>query len=376
MFDAVAEMTPAGDRAAQIAREVAARYGVAVRPEAVQVLPVGVSSFVYPVWDGAHLVLPADHAATWHRKSKAAFSAHRTARGDAVVQARRAQLPGLLAEGLTDAQISDRLGVTMSVVAQDRHRLGLRCNPAPLAHVVASNTRLDIAMRLVAGGKGLDDIAATVGIKVDGLRRALIKRGVKLPRKNAVASTGVVGSKAHAARQLLRDGLSVAEVHAQTGVSYTRIRTLAKGLGLDVPARPVMPRSERRAAAEAVAARRARIAAGLAQGVPVLDLFKAETSANRAFHSDCMALGLAWPVPGLAEHLRGLWPSRGEGSVAQMVALRRADVARLIGQGMDRRGVAADLGISLKVLALDIRALGLDVPKVARRGMFLNRVAS
>lgn len=378
MFDAGPMVPVDEDRAARVAAEVAARYGVAVCPSVVSVVPPGGTAFVYPVWDGRHLVVPEAHAANWRKASRAAYVVHKraVARTESAAQLRRAQVAEWVGAGLTDPEIAERLGVARACVQQDRALLKLPGNPAPHAHVVAAQTRMDIAVQLVAQGVDLVQIAATVGMKMDGLRRAMKARGLAVPPKRR-APLVIAGSKAERVRDRLRAGLSVAEMVAEFGMPWHRVRELARSVGISVADRPAVAPSETRAARQAVAARRARIAAGLAQGRDVLDLFKAERSANRAFHSDCMALGLPWPVPGLAQHLADLRKQHLAASPAALsVAQRRAEVARMAGEGAARRDMAAALGISLKVLAVDIHVQGLSVPHVPRRGAFYHRAVS
>lgn len=126
-------------REQQIAAEVAARYGVTVRPSAVQVLPTGASAWAAPVWDGQMLRYPdAD------KRKKAMQAAHyRRARvGQAMreaqdrprltaMQERRAAVRILHGEGLWQSEIARRLAVNYTTIAADHQALGLVPVKAP-----------------------------------------------------------------------------------------------------------------------------------------------------------------------------------------------------------------------------------------------------
>lgn len=124
------------DYAARVAADVAARYGVVVRPAVVQQVPAGVSGLPQPVWNGVYLVYPDPVKAqnSWRGRAKP-VSEKRKGLADPVVHARRLRVAELHAQGLGDAEIAEAAGIEFRCVMADRRHLRLRANAS--RHAVA-----------------------------------------------------------------------------------------------------------------------------------------------------------------------------------------------------------------------------------------------
>ena len=141
----------------QIAADVARRYGCPVDPDRVRILPAGATSRPLPVWNGRRLVDP-DFKATAKRAAQSAWA---RSRGGPLAIERRLALPALVAAGLTDVQIANRLDVPVSTVVYDRGRLGLRAN-----HGLTAQRRAKVAqiVALACGALTVRQLAVATGV--------------------------------------------------------------------------------------------------------------------------------------------------------------------------------------------------------------------
>jgi len=163
---------PASETAAQIA----ARYGLPLAPgAAVRQIPRGTSGQPLPVWRGNALRYPdpEDQRNRWGHGGGIAAARH------AAALSRRAQLAQLHAEGLTDAQLADRLGVNTATIAADRKILGLAVNPV---HVARAADRIARIRGLISAGWDDAQIAAELGLTVNYLRLSARVRKPAAPR--------------------------------------------------------------------------------------------------------------------------------------------------------------------------------------------------
>ncbi len=396
MFDAAGSFGPVlggrdgdADHARRVAADVARRYGVAVSPDVVQVVPSGLTAFVFPVWDGKHLVMPEGKVSehSWRVRSNAEAKRHRldvASEQWPEVVARRAQVSDLHHQGKTDREIATVLSVTIGTVQNDRYRLGLTVNRAVqhYPHAAEAQARLARAAQLVRAGQPLRDVAGVIGVSYEHLRRELRKiydgpLPVR-PRKQAsqILSMGQAGA-------------SLTAIARVTKAKKSRIVKLLADHGVTLVQAAPRPPSRYEVKAGIVAARRARMADMIAAGVPLLDIYQTLRPACGAFRNDCLALGQVWPVPGLdALHLSEKLAQMRRTRAAKLgrlpdvpkplspVQIRQGQVAGMVAQGMDRRAMADALGIDLPLLASDIRQLGLCVPFMPKGGKTYERKRS
>lgn len=154
------------DRARQVAAEVAARYGVAVSPDVVRLIPRGVSSESVAVWDGVALRYPdgAERVrgiSRAHWAAQAAAARQRQAVAPHVAE-RREALRALHGAGLDASAIAVRLGVSYGVIYQDHAALTLDLNPHQRGPDSTVQARRDLIARMAAEGAAADQIAAAI----------------------------------------------------------------------------------------------------------------------------------------------------------------------------------------------------------------------
>ena len=396
MFDAAGQFgqtlgqgSSAADHARRVAEDVARRYGVQVNPDVVQVVQPGLTAYVFPIWDGKHLVMPEGKvsALSWRVKSKVEARRHRLDVASdqwPQVTERRAQVADLHHQGKTDREIATALAVPIQTVGNDRYRLGLTLNRSalPHPHAAEAKARLTRAAQLVRGGQPLVDVAAALGVTYEHLRRELRKvYDGPLPVKPRKQAAQIL--------QLGQAGASLTAIARVTKAKKSRIAKLLEDRGLAVVVDAARPASAYQVKQEAVAARRARMAEMIAAGVPLLEIYQILRPPCGAFRTDCLALGQVWPVPGLdALHLSEKLAQLRRARVAKLarspgvpkplsaMQIRRARVAEMVGQGMTRQAMADALGVPLDMVASDIRHLGLCVPFMPKGGKTYERKRS
>lgn len=358
------------DYAARVARDVAARYGVAVAPAVVRVVPPGASGLPQVVW------VPNEHgggqlqftAPTPWNGSAGVAARKRRRRGIATspeVLARREAVRAAHAEGLHDMAIAERLAVSSATVQADRHVMDLLCNPAPQAPSVASIRRrqnAETVARLHADG--LTDAAMAAALKLCTRTVAELRRELRLPanrNRGRVAPAGAAAvppspraqarqaraaERAAAVRRMEDEGLSVREIGVKLGLTPGYASKLRRGLGL-----PVRPTVAARAA-QSADQRREAVLAMLADGLT--DLQEIAGRADCSYDTlsrDLKRMG-RWPVlPG------PLTPAERQERIRGWVA-----------EGVPRRVMADRLAVPLALVARDLRALGLDAPRARPAG--------
>ncbi len=146
----------------------------AVARGAVTHIPRGVSGIPLPVWDGTKLVSGQPNAL---KKANDAF--WRRKRVDPALAERRRKLCELFAQGKSDKEIAEALGIALSSVKKDRKRAGLkrdRVKAQPKPKIKAprpSQGKRDEALALYQGGMKPADIAALMGMTPNAIRKYL-----------------------------------------------------------------------------------------------------------------------------------------------------------------------------------------------------------
>lgn len=370
------------DYAARVAAEVAARYGVAVQPEAVQRVDTGVSGRALPVWDGSQLVYP-----DWKEQKKRDQAAQVRARKLApVVSQRRQDVARLHAEGLHDRAIAEVLGIDRLDVQSERRALKLLANPSPVANTDAVLRAARIVAMHESGANELT-IAATVGLSLAYLRmiartrlgivlRPVVTEVVK-PQKPAPLSRQAAQALRRSELAALKvEEMTVAQIGARFGVSRVTVWLDLRAIGRSAAdvrkstvARAKAPRAVAgrqsratgvRAAARAkVAARRVDLAAmiaGLDRAVCAADLagFAAvHGSSLRALRDDMVAISQPWPKPAgnpvAARH-------RGRLNAARTA--RRELLAAWPVETLTVAELAARCGVTEPTICSDLQAIG------------------
>lgn len=358
------------DYAAAVARDVAARYGVPVDAGAVQIVPRGKSGYPPPVWvggkagDPGRLLWPPGHPLSKEGRRAASLKASRRrgAAGSPEIRSRRDLVRAAHAEGLHDMAIAEALQMRIKDVMNDRNVMGLRCNPAPKAASAASQQRAARAREIIRlHGEGLTDRAMAEALKVAlktvaiqrreiGLRANVASRARK-PAADAGARRQAIDDPARveAIRQMEAEGIPVKEMAERLGIGRGHASRLRRGLGL--PSRSTVAA----ASAETGEQRRAIIRTLLEKGETDLQVIAAAAGCGYdTLRRDLKRLG-RWPV-----------------APAPLTPAQRYDRLRaMLAEGLPRHEMAEKLGIPLALLARDLRALGVEVPRVlpkCRRG--------
>jgi hypothetical protein len=165
-------------RSAEIAAEVAARYGARVSPHTIKLVPRGVSAIPLPVWDAkSGYLVQGGPPGGWRGQTFVHGQRHTTPGGglSKAVQARRGRVAAMHAEGATVAQIAAALDAHDWSIRQDLTVLGL-----PLNREKQSVAPQVLAL-IGAGVTCADQLAAEVGVARKTVREIAIKAGVALP---------------------------------------------------------------------------------------------------------------------------------------------------------------------------------------------------
>lgn len=370
--------------AAEVAADVAARYGVAVAATAVQIVPVGVSARPLPVWNGKALVYPEEQRTSW-RKAQS-VRARVEQRSPRVVM-RRLQIADLHAQGLHDAAIVAALGLTISMVRYDRYAMHLPAHPDPAVAQTAEQ-RAGQVRALAAQGYGRDAIAAELGVHSDTVRmilRALQITCARQPRKRKPTVVKVRPVRAPSAADLRRAQLAqavadlgrpfvhadVVQWQAQFGVSRKALardfRALQLG-GLPAvppPVRAVRAKPVKIVVPSAAALRRAAMCQAVAAlGRPLVygdvAAFCAQFDvSDRLLWKDFRKCGLVWPSPGYGRAMPRAAVVADRATRDAATAARRARLREIDCPGMTLAALAAALDVSIPTLRRDVAEMGL-----------------
>ncbi|MFC3180472.1 DeoR family transcriptional regulator [Cypionkella sinensis] len=381
--------------AAQVAADVAARYGMPVSAKAVQLVPRGVSATPLPIWDGSQLVYTAEARTSWRSKQLANYR-NRNVSPKAIN--RRLQVAALHAEGLHDAAIAAQLGEHQSVVANDRKRLGLIAIPSRNSQVGREDRNASIRAYM-AQGWGAEAIAAEIGVSATTVKDVarnvlripfttsrkmiaaakpkpprLVKERAKQPVLVRVATAKPtarpsalqqVSQQRLAALRAMINGLGrdltradLDAYAAQIGRTTHQMRRDMASLELQWP-RPPNWRAmatirlspvERQAVRDR---RRADIAAMDLMQVTVADLMQQFGVSKQTISRDLAALQMRTKLPA-----RGL-----RGAIKDAVESHRAIIRDLHAKGADRAAIKQATGLGRNAISRHLKALGLHLPR-------------
>lgn len=377
--------------AAQVAADVAARYGVPVSAKAVQLVPRGVSAAPLPVWDGSQLVYTEASRDSWRNQRLASF---RNRNVSPKVVERRLKVAALHAEGLHDAAIAAQLGIYQSVVASDRKRLDLVANPSRNSEVGREERNASIRAYM-AQGWGAEAIAAEIGVsaatvkdvarnvlklpfaqmrKVKATPKAKVPRLPKvqvekparlsLPKVSPAPQPSLAQLRLISLRSMI-DGLgrdlTRADLDAYSvtiGRTISQLRRDLATLGLEWPRPPNWRRMatvrlspvERRAVQDK---RRADIDAMDLTAVTVADLVQKFGVTKETISRDLAVIGRSAMTP--ARVVCGV--------VKEAFDHNQAKVAALHAKGADRAEIQRATGLSRNALSRHLKTLGLHLPR-------------
>lgn len=357
-------------RKERIAAEVAARYGVQVMPDAVQIIPQGVSGFPGFVFDGFQLVpvvkqsrgeaMRAIKAANWRnaaRQRRLARAASEekispAAKSPRVIaaEARLDQVRDMAAKGATVKQIAAYLGILEKSAGKY-----CRDHGVPVAKVEPKRKEILAAKCAAALAFGqesprtIKDYAAFLGTNVRSAHAFVtghdlpwvrVERGAtgNSQRDRQIERGKAIRARIEARRvkvaRMFSDGLSMRAIARKLGVMDFTIKQDVVALGLDRSTSSAKSRSEAQEdrARRMIEAREAKIRA------------KKEAAEERR------------RARNEAEAARKM--ARAE-ELARKVSERRAAVKEMRLQGMSIPRIANQLGVARSVVDRDISALGL-----------------
>jgi DNA-binding CsgD family transcriptional regulator len=360
-------MQTAPDYQARIAQEVAARYGVAVSPDAVQIVPRGVSSFPGYVYEGNQLVpivrqdrgeaLKAKISASYREAARkrrlgralrdADESAapkpervnHNEARFARIREQAEARAAGIraMAEGGADVgQIAANMGITHDSAKKYLSFWKIEAKPRTSPRIEREQQRKAATIAFSEGGqRTIDELMAVTGLSWDGTYAYLRRHKIPFRKIERVAD--------------LEKQKETRRARMQAQAEAKRAAGLAK--------------AEQRKAAEVarISARREKVAELFKAGKNGKEIADALGITRGPVWGDIKALGLRrddYPLPiskTAARHLR-----HHENCTA--LERRRAEVARMCADGMTVGAIAIKLKCSYQAVQRDRQALGIRTP--------------
>jgi DNA-binding NarL/FixJ family response regulator len=353
--------------AAVIAAEVAAKYGCAVSPDVVKIVPMGQISAPQYRWcaKSKQLVLVDDTGAALGRDGLLAMIKARASRdvaarkaADPVVAARREKVREMAASGLTVAEIADALALPIFTIRSDFTKMKLG---RPAFRDVGPDMDGRI-MDLVRRGFSLNQIAGHMKLRQGQLRDHLVGRlgqvqfaskgSAKAQKKVAVqAVIAREGKRPKASRSGVAKGVctSTARAEAAAARMARAVELTSKGMTaaqiaveLDIHVTAVyraLRRSESlpvSSYAQVRAERLAKIAQLEAEGLRVGQICEVMGLSYRAIYD------LRRSAAGAQSNLKTM--TRAECLAA--AATRRSDIWVLLDQGLSQRQVADRLNVS------------------------------
>jgi DNA-binding CsgD family transcriptional regulator len=353
-------MQTAPEYQARIAQEVAARYGVPVMPDAVKIVPRGVSIAPEYRWDGRALVAvePKPHGQAIREKINASYK-------EAARKRRLAK-----AETLTVQQVSAARSVAMAAqiertkaLARERAE-GIRAIAAlPGATYTTIGAHMGISRD---SAKKYCQLYEIVPVASDNHRKA--REQERLAKARAFMAGGdrtsqdlaaLLGISANAAGHYIRaHGLPFRYVdRSENPTKAARLEQLAR----DRAAKAQLRREEWE---RSVADRRERVRAMFCAGLDAGKIAAAIGCSRGPIWKDIQAMGLRredYPVPSKTRE-------RKERVRRQRLSLeeRRAKVVQMRADGMHVKAIAYALGCSYQAVQRDMQAAGVTTPPPPR----------
>lgn len=275
---------------ARIAAEVAARYGVQVMPDAVQIIPQGVSGFPSYVYQGNQLVavtnpgtiggsVKAMKAGAWRemlrkrrvmaaqaRQEKATEPPRVSARQPAA-EARLAQIRDMAAKGATVNQIAAYLGILVKSASKYCRENGIKAARDIRHDRYETEGRAARYRRALAFGqeapRTTDDYAEFLGLKSKTAYNYIKARGLPYVHKDRTAKRAEdraaqrerkaarraeVDTRREQVAKLHGSGMSIRGIATKLGVTVGAVQRDIKAIGLEAQRR-AMGRDELKAEA-------------------------------------------------------------------------------------------------------------------------------
>lgn len=313
------------DRRAQIAQDVAARYGVPVSKSAVQIVPRGASAYAIR-WDGEALryvdnagqVLSREGSRKLFYGSSQRMKRRGGSAADPAVAARREKIAGLVSKGLTDDQIAVSLGIGVVLVRADRSSLGIKGNGAVMA-LAGIVPRLGEAKDMLARGFSMPQVDHHFGWR-KGSTKYLIgrenKEAARVERANA--------------RKLRRINAAAERAEKKASTSATQSK----------------PRGDKQSVAE-IEARRAKVQELLGKGI--------KGSREIAVILDATRGTITRDIDVLRRKgIAGIKPKRVSRAPSAS-AQRTASILELHEKGLTLRAICAELNLSIGCVGRAVR---------------------
>lgn len=315
--------------AAQIAAEVAARYGATVSPDiAVTVVPSGVMATAIEYrWNGRDIEAVNKDAGSWREAIKAKAKRDMAARNRKAALSERPQAP------------------KPKQVRADDPRL------------IAAEQRRE-AVRQFAVDKTIDEIAAFLGATVSGARKFLARYDIAYRHKAPARRRASPEREEYVTR--FNAGEAVEAIAASAGVAVQSVCKVLRNAGLKprvqrkeaAPVKRVRATGRRQAHKREIAERQAKVRELAAQGLTSAQIAASIGVKERLVQCDRAAMGIS--------AASGFQTMPEE--MARRIAERRVKVLALRKAGKVRREIAAELGISTGLVSVDLKALGVTIP--------------
>lgn len=356
------------DHQARVAAEVAARYGVTVSPDAVQIIPRGATSFTGYIYEGNQLVpivkkprgeaikekisasyreaarkrrlgkalRDADEAAAPKPEPRENHNEARFARIKAQAEARAAGIRAMAEAGADMGKIAAHMGITYDSAKKYLAFWKIEAKPRKSPRLERELQRKAATIAMSAGGqRTIDELMEATGLSWDGTYAYL--RRHKIPF-----------------RKIER----VADLEKQKATRRARLQ--AKAVALRAAG---LAKAEQRKAAEdaRIAARREKVAEMFKAGKNGKEIADALGITRGPVWGDIKALGLRredYPLPVSKKAARNM----RHRSRCMSLESRREEVARMCAEGMTVAAIAIKPQCSYQAVQRDRQALGIRAP--------------
>lgn len=325
---------------ARIAAEVAARYGVTVSPDAVQIVPRGVSSFPGYIYEGTQLVPIVKRPRGEAIKEKISASWREAARKRRVGRALRD----------ADAEAAPK---------PERHKIN---DAARIAKIRAqAEAKADVIRTMAARGANLDAIAKHMGVTTNSARKYCDKYRIKPAPKPTAPAVVAAERKAKVLAFCEGGQRTVEEVADMLGCTRNAAQKYLTLHGIAYSNRRTFDQAkeDRRAAIAArVAERREKVRAMFCEGMDGQQIATALGTTRGPIWKDIRSMGLRRADYPLAKAAPKPKPQRKAPDLSE----RRQLVAQLTADGMTVAAIAGKLRASYAAIQRDRQALGIRAP--------------
>jgi DNA-binding NarL/FixJ family response regulator len=335
-------------------------------PDAVKIVPRGVSSFPGYVYDGNQLVAidrrPGGDAIrekinASYREAARKRRLTKAATGTQVVQAAQAprkpasrkhierikaaaekradEVRALAEAGATTTVIAKHMGITENSARKYCQRMKIKATPKVQRHIIAAQEKRERARALAAEGLAAFEIADRIGVPRRRISEFLRDGGVAGVSRKAEIEADLAARRAKVA-ELFKAGLSATRIAAEIGTTHTIVYTDCQMLGLNRKDYPLLKRAKPRKSGQDRAAMLASIAKRQKEAVRLRG--DGWTIKAIADHLDCGAATVMdyLSKAGMTKHYSGV--------VGDPAMFARADAMRA--RKMTFREIAYHLGVT------------------------------